>query len=227
MASPISHVQSVAGALDAGTSDTILIPTVQVGDLLLLFCVNKGAAVAPAVVDDDATGNLWALAIHSTRGSIWWKRATAATSGKTITASGFTTGCAIGLSVYRNVDGVGLPIENLTAVAQASGVETLTGFTPSRNYSLICIAVFSQAFNTAYSTWATASSPGVLDERLDVVNGTNICSMGHASKLQNQAAPTGDFSWAQVNTSHVTIIFNLLSAHQGDGGVMWRRRRRG
>src|SRR5687767_13403821 len=97
----ITHVNTVPGSTTATTSDAIVIPTVLPDDYLMLCCTNKGANAVPTVTDDDATGNAWVRIDGAllNRSSVWFKRATADTSGKTVTASGFTTGCAIGLSV--------------------------------------------------------------------------------------------------------------------------------
>jgi hypothetical protein len=209
----IEHVQSVAGSTTATTSDAIVIPTVEPDDLLLLFCTNKGATTVPSVTDDDTDGNAWARADGSgTNGAtVWFKRATVDTSGKTVTASGFTTACACGLSVYRGLDSPDLPIENLTVVSQGSGVETLAGFTPTREGSLVSLAVFNRNVATSVGS-PTTTNPGALDERFDVINSTvgQTCCVEHASKVQTVLGPTGNFTWTQTNSGHITIVFDLM-----------------
>lgn len=207
---PVSHVQSVAGGATPTTSDSIVIPTVQVNDLLVLFCTNKGATAAPTVGDDD--GGTWTRLDNggANGASVWWRRATAATSGKTVTASGFTTGCKTGLSVYRGVVTSGDPWENRNTASQASGTESIAGFTPSRYASMICLAVFHRGANITNTT-QTCTNPGNLAERFDVTNASQACSVMLASEAQVAAGATGTISWVATNSAHITTVFNLLA----------------
>jgi len=227
----ITHVQSVAGSTTATTSDTIVIPTVEAGDFLMLGCTNKGATAAPTVEDDDTGGNTWTrLDGTATNGaSVWYKRATLDTSGKSVTASGFTTSCAVGLSVYRGLDSPDLPIENLSVQVLGSGVETVAGMTPTRDGSLICFFTMNRNVATSVGT-PTATNPATLDERYDVVHSTagELCAIEHASAVQTTAGPTGSISWTQTNSGHITITFDLMpplvatEERRGVGARNWK-----
>lgn len=233
----VVHVTSVPGGDGWTTGGTIVIPTVEVGDFLLLPLTNKGANAVPTVVDDDVTGNVWARIegfSGTTGSSVWYKRATAATSGKTITVSGMTTGSAGGLSVYRDVADEPNSFENVVVDVQVSGEETMPSFTPTRDNSMICIVIATKAANINTNTY-TSTDPAVLNERYERQNTAQPCSSAHASAVQTTAGPTGAINWVQVNAAHITTTFNLLAAETpgvppdepGDGGiVLWRRRRR-
>lgn len=216
----VTHVQSVNGSDSATTSDALTIPAVSVGDVLLLFCTNDGATTAPTVTDDDTGGNTWGRVDPSGNSghSVWWKHATANTSGKTVTADGFTTACAVVLSAYTGAKVSGTPYENVNTEAQSAGEETIVGFTPSRDGCMIILAVTNRngAFGCANQS---CTNPGVLTERAEVLNPT-ICAVMTASNAQVEAAATGDITWTQTNSAHLTTVFNLITADAG-GSTKW------
>lgn len=229
---PIVHVTSVISADNLTTGGTLVIPAVQAGDMLLASFANKGANAAPTVVDDDVGGNSWVRVDGSgaNGASVWFKRATANTSGKTITWSGMTTGTSGALSVYRGVKPEPGSFENVSVVNnQPSGTETIPGFTPSTDGSMICLFITHKGANINNNNY-TATNPTALLERFDTNNTAQPCGVAHASELQTLRGNTGAISWTAINATHQVISFNLIQEGAGgitDGGIsLWRRRRR-
>jgi hypothetical protein len=216
---PIEHVQSVDGSTTATTSDTIVIPTVVVGDFLVLSCTNKGATASPTVADDDTGGNAWArLDISQNNGaSVWFKRATVDTTGKTITAQGFTTACTVGLTCWRGVPS-DTP-ESVGVTQLASGEESVTGVTPANPGSLVLFCNHNRNINGATNT-LTGATCGAFDTRVDVRNAANVNSMFVGSKVVT--GPTGDISWAQTNSTHPLILIVMAGLPVASGGGVWR-----
>jgi len=211
-----SHVQSVNGSTTATTSDTIVIPTVLVDDFMMVCCTNKGATASPTVTDDDVGGNAWARLDNSQNNgaSVWFKRATAGTSGKTITAAGFTTACTVGLSVWRDVPS-NIP-ESVRVTQLASGEESVTGVTPGNSNSLVAFFNHNRNINSPTNTLAGAIC-GAFDTRVDVRNAVNVNSMFMGSKIVS--GPTGDISWSQTNGTHPMILVVMAGPYVPKGAA--------
>jgi len=206
----ITHVGSASNGA-ASTSTTITIPSgTQAGDVLVAAFSNRGASATPTVVDDDSGGNTWELISPPNKaGTLWWKRATSGTASKTITASGFTTACSGGVSVFRGVTTEGNPFATATHRINASGTETHQGFTPPCNNCRICLAVCNTSANSPVSS-QSSTDPGALTEHYDQIGGTCATSMATAS--QTTAGPTGALTWAQSNAGTQSIGFALIPA---------------
>lgn len=217
---PITHVGSATGGGTSSTSKTATIPTVAVNDLLLLFCVNKGSTAVPTVSDDD--GGSWARMDGSgTNGcSIWYRRATSATSGKTITASGFTTDCSIGLTVLRGVTLETTFWDSLQILSQAAGTESVSTFTPDRSNSWIGLSVFHRGASITNAS-QTCTNPGTLNERFDQTSAGG-CGVMHAGAVQTSASAgaTGTITWTATNSGHITIVFAIRPAMVTGGNLL-------
>lgn len=211
----IAHVASVtANGVANTTSLTITIPeSVEAGDILVAHFANRDATAMPTVTDDDTGGNTWAsFAVTTTGASSWWKRATAGTAGKTITASGFTGSCAGGVSVYRGCLASGTPVTNVTEESNISGNETHASITPAYSGAMIGLAVFNRTGIFAVTSMA-ATSPSALDARFEHQNtGGSDCVVTVGSRIQLTAGATGSLTWAQTNAVTISHAYALQPA---------------
>src|SRR5688572_1904080 len=171
----MADIEFIASAVPAGnptTSFTTVIPPVAVGDLLLLDALNGGSTADPQVTDNDVGGNPWQKAISTTslirNASLWWKRATAASSGKTITAQGFTNSCSGVLNVYRNCVGFRTPFQREEGNNHLATVKTRSGIITTVNKAMICFDIFSAGQNSATNQACTL--PGALAKRSEKIS---------------------------------------------------------
>ena len=162
----ITFVNSAVPAGNPTTSFTITIPTVAVSDLLLLATTNRDATTAPSVTDDDSGGNTWTQkSSAASKGRLWYKRATSATSAKTITASGFTGSCSGVLTVLRGALNTGDPFNQYTLEENASGDETHAEITASVDQCYITCSVHNVGNDNAVTATAVTSPGGSSAER--------------------------------------------------------------
>ena len=214
------YLRSCSGssASTTTTSTTITIPSdVAADDILIAAFVNRDGTTDPAVVDDDAGGNLWALIAAQaadTNGelTVWWKRATANTASKTITATLFTGSCSGVLSVYVGCETTGNPYENAAGETNASADETHAGITPTKNGSMIYLAVGQTSNDTLnVTTFACTALGNMLAERgRSISTGGTDCAVDWTSEYLLVKGATGDFTWAQTNGTGASIALNLL-----------------
>ena len=202
------------------TSCTVVIPTVAVDDILFLAITCVNSTGDPIVTDDDVTGNLWAKILSGNNGTslsaVYWKRATSATSAKTITvldnAVDATTSICAALGIARGVDTGATPYANASYESNASGDEAHAGFTPGTNNAGIVLCVFN-ATNDLDTTTHACTDPGALD--LYNISGASTggtdCTAEIAADIQTTAAATGNFSWAQTNAASMSIAFSLTA----------------
>lgn len=198
------------------TGFTVIIPTVEVGDLLVLDFTH-GADADGSVTDDDTGGETWTLkgggAFFSSLGFIrqYYKRATSATSGKTITVTGLSVSASGSLTVYRDAVATGDPFEAWTFEANGSGDETHASITTLTDGAMVCLVV-AQIDNLAVATQST-TSPGTLTERVEHLSlGGPDSAIAHASEMKATAGATGSLTWTQVNTSSGSIAFAIAAA---------------
>jgi hypothetical protein len=214
----------IASAIPAGaptTSFTIVIPAVLERDALILAAVNRNATTDPSVTDDDTGGELWQkLGGGATGLSVWGKRATSATSGKTVTCTGFTNSSAGALVVYRGGVATGNFFQNLSTESNASGNVTHAGFTPSLNGSEVVLVVANRTNDLAVTS-QSSTSPGALAARAAMLStGGNDCSISIASATQATAGATGNLTWSQTAAASVSCAFNLIPrAFTPDGSL--------
>ena len=202
---------------DPATELTITIPaSTQIDDILILSLENGGAVDNPTVTDNDTGGNTWALVIEQNGSTdevtIWWKRATSGTAGKTITASGFTDSCAGSCSVYRGCITSGNPYEQQVGESNGLFDTSMIGITPTVNGAMVCLTVGTGSGNNSI-TDPSCTDPGALTSRADVgSSGGSGCRIMHASREQTTAAATGDFTWTISTNDSASVAFNLKPA---------------
>jgi hypothetical protein len=208
----ITFIDFAVPAGNPQTSLTITIPTVAVGDILIVDAVHNGGGTLTCT-DNDTGGNTWTLKEERDNGTsmsqqLFWKRATSATSAKTITVGSATNSCAATLTVYRGCESTGDPIEAVLSEANASGNETQAEITTLTNGAWVCLAVSNSPDNTISSQ--TCTSPGALTERAEKLSTGGLdCGIAHASAEKATAGATGAFTWAQTNSIGCSIAYAL------------------
>jgi hypothetical protein len=209
----VSHRASIAGSGNTTTSVTLVIPASTVAnDIVVASFTNGGATADPTVADNEGAGT-WAKILSGNNGtsnlSVWWKRASSSTAGKTITGSVFTNSCTGGASVYSGCKLSGNPYGGQTYESNASGDESHASITPTVNGSMVCLTV-GQAPDLATSTQA-ATSPAVLIERTEHLStGGADSAVMHASEVQVTAGATGALTWAQNNQATMSIAWYMI-----------------
>ena len=199
------------------TGFTMTIPTVATNDILVLGVTNRGATADPSVVDDDSAGNAWAkVANHDadTNGavSVWWKRATSATSAKTITVSGCTNSASGVMQFYRSASTDSDPFSGTTPVgaANASTNETQAEITTSEAGSMVFLVVGCTSNDTLNVASQAATDPSSLAEQGEgLSSGGSDCSCSLASTIKATAGATGAFTWGQTDGTGASIAFAL------------------
>src|SRR5688500_20124226 len=103
----VAHRASVAASTaNPTTTFAITIPaTVAAGDVLFVLITSRDSVSGSAnatCVDNDTGGNAWAVVTNTADKKHWifWKRATSATAGKTVTVNSCVGSCAGGLAAY-------------------------------------------------------------------------------------------------------------------------------
>ena len=210
----IAHRVTSSNAGNPTTEFTIgLAVSIVADDILILSISNAGSELDPFVTDDDTEGNLWASlwsqANGSESGSVWWKRATSGTAGKTITVSSAVDSCSGTCSAYSGCITTGNPFENAASEANASADEAMAGITPTVDGTMVCLCVMIGS--NVNITSEACTDPGALTQRGEVgsTGGGGARTM-HASALQTTAAATGNFTWAMNNTTCVSFAFDLI-----------------
>jgi len=200
------------------TSWSGVIPaSVVANDLIYLPVTSRDHLAGTArvsVTDNDTGGNAWALLAESTdrKASIWWKRATSATAGKTVTVSG-AVGSSSGVGkAFSGGSTEATPHTNVVVETNASGDESHAEFTPTNPNSMVCCAVFNYANDNAVTTMA-GGTIGALSatEKLSTGGSDCACSFGHVLQSGGPAA-TGTFTWAQVNGTTYSITWAIKPA---------------
>ncbi len=208
----VTHRASIAGTGNTTTSVGIVIPASTVAnDIVIAAFTNGGSTADPSVSDNEGAGS-WAKVLSGNDGgsnlSVWWKRASGSTAGKTITASGFTNSCAGVCSVYPGALTSGNPYGGQTYQSNASGTESHAAITPTVDGSMVFLVVGNQP-DIAIATQA-ATSPAVLLERAEHLSTGGLdSSVALASEVQVTAGSTGALTWAQTNQATMSIAFYL------------------
>jgi hypothetical protein len=211
----VSHRASQAGSGNTTTSVGIVIPASTVANDIVIAAFTNGGSSADATVADNEGAGTWAKILSGDDGntnlSVWWKRASANTAGKTVTASSMTNSCTGVVSVYSGCLTSGNPYGGQTFQSNASGTESHAAITPTVNGSMVFLVVGQQP-DIAISTQA-ATSPAVLLERAEHLSTGGLdCSVALASEVQVTAGTTGALTWAQTNAATMSIAFYLTPA---------------
>lgn len=215
----VAFLTSIASAGPNTTGFTLVIPAgVTTGALLILSVTSKGHTAVdayPTVTDNDTGGNAWTR--HTTaesgdrKATTWTKVATSGTAGKTITVAGCLDSCGGALAAYTGHWLGGDPITNVVIESNAAGDETHAGFTPDFTDSFIVFLHHNVQNDANVSAGTlTCSNPGLVTLRhaWGTLGGTDSAG-GHYSALQTGLAATGNFTWAQIDSSTITITFAL------------------
>jgi hypothetical protein len=206
---PVSFVSSAVPAGATTTSFTITIPTVATNDILVLATTNGGATTNPDVADNDS--GAWSRKTAATaKGQLFWRRATAATSGKTITAGGvtaFTNSCS-GVLVLRGALRTGDPFSNCTEEENIAGNETHAAFGVG-GPAWVGIAICNGATNGDVNVTSVAcTSPGSLTEGTEKLSTGGVdCACALLGAYLSAGANTGAFTWAQTDLATTSIAF--------------------
>ena len=211
---PVTHQAATAGTGNTTTTETLLIPTVAVDDILMVTVTSQGHTSGDALVtctDDDSGGNTWTLKTNSTdrKALLFWKRATSATSAKTITVAGAITKLACNLEVVRGGYTGGDPLTNVSIETNASGDETHATFTPDFGGSLIFLSVHDYGSNNAAASQSTASLGAMTERAEHLPGGAGADAANSIATLDGTnaaAAATGSITWAQTNSTTYSIV---------------------
>lgn len=220
----VTHVGNAAhNELDPTTSCTVTIPACNVDDILEIDATNRNANVDLSVTDDDTGGNAWALMIRqpadtdNRSGQVWWKRATAGTSGKTVTVAGATNSICAAINVYRGVDTGATPYEGVNGEKNASGDNDNAGSTVSAG-SMVVGIVFHPLNNQA-ATDFLATDPSALTLRQHAESsGGSDCAVDHASAVRATAGATGTVSWTKPANIACSVVFAWKEAVAANAG---------
>jgi len=214
----VAHVASATFASTTGTTGgTITIPTVSTGDdLYVLVCSRDHTAVTgyPTCTDNDTGGNTWTRIGSSTarKTNLYWKKATSATSAKTVTIAGAVGSCTGGLSAFRGALASGDPTTNLSIVENASGTETHASFTPTYADSMVCFGVVNATNDTLSVTSMSAATLGTLEPELweRLSTGGSDCYAIFTAKISTGGpTATGSITWAQTNSATNSLSFAI------------------
>lgn len=217
-------LRGAALAFPAGNPTTggtgVIDAAVQAGDLLYVSLTSRdhlAATAYPTVTDNDTGGNTWTRFGESLDGSrkltVWRKRATSGTAGKTITIAGCVGSCAAVLKCFSGGDTGATPETNIVAETNASANETHAGFTPTNADSMIC-AVIGNVANDNAITGLTCTTPGAFTSTEKLSTGGSDCAnqFGHALQSGGPTA-TGAINWTQATDgiSH-SIVWAIAPA---------------
>lgn len=200
------------------TTDTITIPTVSTGDLLVVLVSSRDhAAVTARVTCVDNDGGTWQQLGESTdrKATVFYRTATAATSAKTITLAGAVGSIAGGLTVYS---GAGTPLD-FTFQNNSAVVRTHPGFTPTNADSEVCFGV-TQSQNDLQVTVLDAATLGTFEPENWQHTSTGGSDTGAVLSSRLSAGgptATGDFTWTQSGAITNSLSFSIPPAGGGGG----------
>jgi hypothetical protein len=202
-------IGTALGGSAATTSTTITVPTVAVDDVLFVPVTNRGATAAPSVSDNDS--GTWTRVDSGDDGLTgWYRRATSATSAKTVTVSGVTTSLATLLVAFRGCTTSGNPFENVTKESNSSGDESHAAITPGQSNSLVCLVVANRAGATTVATENAASIGPMLEFAERTSSGGGGSGVVCAGAPQGTAGTSGALTWAQTNAATISMAFDLI-----------------
>jgi hypothetical protein len=208
----ITIVGTVTAAEATTTSHSKVVPAGCLpGDLLLFATVNRDATTAPTVSDDDTGGNSWTRkGSETSRGHLYYKRATSGTANKTVTASGNTGSTTGVLLVLRGCIETGDPFDAYSLEENISGNETHAAISTTVANALVGHIVYNYSNDTLAPGNRTATSPATITELGESTStGGNDCSVSMAADLKAATGSTGAITWAQTDGASVSIAFAI------------------
>ncbi len=208
----ITHHATALASANPTTSHTITIPVgTAAGDVLIYTATNRDATTDPAVSDNDS-GTWLKVGGAATGHTVWWRRATAATASKTLTAASFTGSSSGVLSVFRGVTTAATPYENVSPESNISGNVSHAAIAPTRNGSWVVLCIANRTNDIATSL-AIATSPAAIAERGESMStGGSDCSATLCAAEQATAGTTGTISWTQAAGASLSLVFDLIPA---------------
>jgi hypothetical protein len=227
MSQPTFVAAVIMNETNPTTGGTFTVPTVQIGDEMEIQFMSRNHTAGTAyisVTDNDSGGSpeAWVMKGENAtnrRHTLWRRKATANTSGVTVTITGAVNSCAGVLVVYRGT-AAGDPIEDFTPVGLvASGTESIAGITPTSPDAMVCFGYGCHTDDIAISSQST-TDPGALTERAEMLStGGSDCSVSHASAAQTGGpTATGNFTWAGVDAACSPMIWTIKGATSGETG---------
>lgn len=211
----ISHVANANGGINPSTSTTLTIPTVAVDDVAILVVSISNVATDPSVTDDDSGGDTWhkldAVTGAADNASVWYKRMTGSSSGKTVTVSNASAdSMSATMSVFRGVIKTGDPTEALSKEANASGNETHASITTSTANAWVIFCI-GESDNNAVSSVAAANDPpgGLTTGGTHSSNAGGDTATGIYYDLLATPGATGAVTWAMTDATSGTFLFAL------------------
>lgn len=209
----------VATSGNLTTGFTLVIPAAVVAnDIVVIGITNRDATANPTCVDNEGAGS-WSRITTvnaNTNGSIsiWWKKASANTNGKTVTVGGCTGSASGALGYYRGAASLSSsPFGTPVGEGNASGNELQAGITTTRDGSMVIHLVGCTSNDTLAPGNRTATSPTTITEDAEGVSGGGSdCSLSFASDLKASAGATGDISWSQTDGTGASLAIELFAA---------------
>lgn len=194
------------------TGFTLTIPAVSAGDICLLTLVSRGSTGlgSLAVTDDEGAGS-WTIAVPNPdhKLTLWWKRASANTAGKTLTVAGAVNSCAGVLKCFSGVIATDPPYTDVSTEENASADETHAGITPSQADSMLCAVIANGANDNAVTSLSFATAGALsMTEKLSTGGNDCACAFGHLLQSGGPTA-TGNLTWSQVDGQTRSTIFTL------------------
>jgi hypothetical protein len=211
----------VATSGNLTTGFTLVVPAAVVAnDIVVIGITNRDATGNPTCVDNEGAGT-WAritTVSASTNGSIsiWWKKATASTNGKTVTVGSCTGSASGALGYYRGAAALSSsPFGTAVPEANASADVSQAGVTTGRDGSAVIHLVGCTSNDTLNPGNRSATSPTTITEDAEGVSaGGSDCSLSFASDVKTTAGATGTISWTQAggNGTGASLAIELLAA---------------
>jgi hypothetical protein len=204
-------ISSAAHTGNPTTSCPITIPTVEVGDLLVAYFTNGGATTAPTVTDND--GGTWNKKTSATvKGTLWWRRATSATSAKVVTAAGMTNSSSGTLFVIRGAILTGDPFHQYSEEENIAGNETHAGITTTIPHCYIgfCIANGDGNSDTANIASVAGATIGSFTNTQDADSTGGVDSNNYQAGIAQAAAgATGAITWSQADFATSSALYAI------------------
>lgn len=201
------------------TNGTVVIDAAVIaGDYLLVAGTsrdNVNPVLGPTCTDNDTGGNTWSVLLQSADGkaTLWGKRATSGTAGKTITVGSAVGSLSFVHMAFSSVAaGIASPFTNAVQESNASANETHAGFTPAYADCMLIGAVFNYANDNAVTSFTFATA-GALTATEKLSTGGSDCGCILGYRLQSGApAATGNMTWAQADGTTYSFTLALLPA---------------
>lgn len=185
---------------------------VATDDVLFLTVTSRDSTGAGtlSVTDNDTGGNAWAKIGNSTdhKATLWYKRATSATAGKTVTVNNAVGSVSCVLKAFSGASKATVPYANIAVEPNASADESHASFTPSGSDSMVCASVHNYNNDDAVTSLSFATL-GALTTTEKQSTGGSDCANIFGHKAQTGSAATGTLTWAQTDGTSYSITWTI------------------